>query len=244
MPQAPSQNRRKLKKRLVLSGVIVSLVVALAGCAQTGEVRDPLEPMNRKVHSFNTFFDRWLLKPVAKGYVVVVPNPIRRGVGNFFDNLLYPTVVINQFLQGKAAEGGRDTMRFLTNTTVGLGGLFDVASHWGLEKHEEDFGQTFAVWGFGRGPYLVLPIVGPSTPQSAIGDFAGIYTYPATYLDDDTLRWSLFGLRAIDARAGLLDSEGMLTGDRYLFIRDAYLQKRSSLIRDGEPLEEDPFLDE
>lgn len=233
-----------LRKRSPLAWMVLSLLVALTGCAQTGEVKDPLEPINRKIYSFNNFFDRWLLKPVAEGYVLVVPTPARSGVSNFFDNLLYPTVIINQFLQGKGKAGSRDMARFLTNTTLGVGGLFDVASRWGLDKHDEDFGQTFAVWGMPSGPYLVLPFLGPSTPQGALGDLAGIYTYPATYLDDDTLRWSFFGLRTVDFRARLLKSEEMLTGDRYLFIRDAYLQRRQFLIRDGEPQETDPFLDD
>lgn len=226
-------------------GLLLLFLILLTGCAQTGKIKDPLEPMNRKVHSFNNFFDRWLLKPVAKGYVVVVPKPARSGVSNFLDNLLYPTVIINQFLQGKGKTGGRDTARFLTNTTLGIGGLFDVASRWGLDKHDEDFGQTFAVWGLPSGPYLVLPFFGPSTPSNAVGDVIGLYyTYPPTYLNDDTLRWSLFGLRVVDSRARLLTSEKMVTGDRYLFIRDAYLQRRQFLIRDGEPQETDPFLDD
>jgi len=244
MSKVAAHKAPPMTTRPILAWIGLSLLVALSGCAQTGEVKDPLEPMNRKIHSFNNFFDRWLLKPVAKGYVLVVPEPARSGVSNFFDNLLYPTVIINQFLQGKGKTGGRDTARFLTNTTLGIGGLFDVASRWGLDKHEEDFGQTFAVWGLPSGPYLVLPFLGPATPQSALGDVAGIYTYPPTYLEDDTLRWSLFGLRTVDFRARLLKSEEMLTGDRYLFIRDAYLQRRQFLIRDGEPQETDPFLDD
>jgi len=244
MPKIAAHKAPPLTNKFLIAWIGLSLLLALTGCAQTGEVKDPLEPMNRKIHSFNNFFDRWLLKPVAKGYVLVVPKPARSGVSNFFDNLLYPTVIINQFLQGKGKNGGRDTARFLTNTTLGIGGLFDVASRWGLDKHDEDFGQTFAVWGLPRGPYLVLPFLGPATPQSALGDLAGIYTYPPTYLDDDTLRWSLFGLRTVDFRARLLKSEEMLTGDRYLFIRDAYLQRREFLIRDGEPQETDPFLDD
>jgi len=242
MPLALAHRPSNPASRLV-AGLVLSLLAGLGGCAQTGEVKDPLEPVNRKVNSFNNFFDHWLLKPVTQGYVTVVPKPARSGVSNFFDNLLYPTVIVNQLLQGKGKKGGRDTARFLANSTLGIGGLFDVASNWGLEKHNEDFGQTFAVWGIPRGPYLVLPFLGPATPRSGVGDLAGIYTYPPTYLDNDTLRWSLFGLRTIDFRAGLLKSEEMLTGDRYLFIRDAYLQRREFLIRDGEPLEADPFLD-
>jgi len=239
----PSAHRRSNTRNSMLTALALSLLLGLAGCAQTGEVRDPLEPVNRKVNSFNNFFDRWLFKPVAQGYVTVVPSPARSGVSNFFDNLLYPTVIINQFLQGKGKTGLQDTGRFLANSTLGIGGLFDVANKWNLEKHDEDFGQTFAVWGIPSGPYLVLPFFGPATPRSGVGDVVGIYTYPPTYLDDDTLRWSLFGARTIDTRARLLDSEEMLTGDRYLFIRDAYLQRRDFLIRDGEPRESDPFLD-
>ncbi len=223
---------------------MILLLLTLGGCAQTGKVKDPLEPANRKIASFNDTVDRWALKPIAEGYVSITPEPIRNGISNFFDNLLYPTVIVNQFLQGKFKTGSQDAGRFLINSTIGVAGFVDIASHMGFERHEEDFGQTFAVWGFSRGPYLVLPLLGPSTVSDGIGKAAGLYTYPPTYIEDDTTRLGVFGLRMIDTRASLLETEKLISGDRYLFVRDAYLQRREYLIRDGETKATDPFLDD
>lgn len=228
----------------VMRALLVGLVLlAIGGCATNG-TKDPLEPVNRKVHAFNRTADRWVLKPVAEGYVSATPQSLQNGVSNIFDNLLYPTVIINQLLQGKAKTGVQDAGRFLINSTVGLLGLFDVATQIGLEKNEEDFGQTFAVWGFPRGAYLVLPLLGPSSIREGSGSLAGIVTYPVTYIEPDVVRWSLFGLRTIDARANLLGAEPLITGDEYTFTRDAYLQRRDFLIRDGKPQQTDPFLDQ
>jgi len=221
------------------------LLIALAsGCASTGngpDNDDPLEPFNRKMHAFNDAVDKAVLKPVARGYTAITPDPVETSVHNFFLNLGYPTVVINQFLQGKPVAGLRDSARFLTNTTLGVGGLFDVARHFGLEHHDEDFGQTFAVWGVGRGVFLVAPFFGPTTIRDGAGSGVGTFTSPTHYIDDDAVRWSLRGIDLVDTRAQLLDAEGMISGDRYLFIRDAYLQRRDYLINDGR-IEEDPFL--
>lgn len=214
----------------------------LAGCASTGNP-DPLEPFNRKVHAFNDGLDRIVLKPLATGYTRVTPDPVENSIHNFFLNLEAPTVIINQFLQGKPRSGLRDTARFLTNTTIGLVGLFDVATRLGLERHEEDFGQTFGTWGIGRGTFIVVPFFGPTTVRDGVGSIAGIFTSPTYYVDNDAARWSLRGVGLIDTRAQLLDAEKLVSGDRYLFIRDAYLQRRQYLTRDGE-IDEDPFLDD
>ncbi len=170
----------------------------------------------------------------------MTPDPVQTGVGNFFSNLGEIRTTLNSLLQGKGANAGASTGRFLINSTVGVLGLFDVASHMDLTAREEDFGQTLAVWGVDSGPYLVLPLLGPSTLRDTGGLPVDMYTYPVTYVEDDTVRYSLRGLQAIDARAGLLDQEDLIRGDRYSFIRDSWLQRRRFEVSDGE-LGEDPF---
>jgi phospholipid-binding lipoprotein MlaA len=199
--------------------------------------------MNRKVQAFNDTADRYVLKPVAKGYGAVLPKPVRRGVGNFFSNLLAPITILNQLLQGKGTEGGQDTMRFLVNTTLGVGGIFDVGSKVGLEEHQEDFDQTFARWGVGSGPYLVVPFLGPSTFRGVAGTITSIPFTPIGYLDDASVRNTMAAVYFVDGRAALLDVEELVGGDRYSFLRDAYLQRREFLINDG-AVADDPFLDD
>lgn len=221
--------------------LLLLFVLLLSGCASTGQTGDPLEPMNRSVQTFNDTVDTYTFKPIAKGYAYVVPEFVRMRLRNVFSNLNDITVFINQFLQGKVDKGMSDMFRFICNSTFGLAGLFDVASHVDLVAHDEDFGQTFAVWGFGSGPYLVLPFLGPATLRDGIGYVPRYFTAPITYIDDDALRWSLFGTFFIVERERLLEREKLIVGDRYLFIRDAYLQRREYLINDGQ-VEEDPFL--
>ncbi|MDT8397042.1 MAG: VacJ family lipoprotein [Pseudomonadales bacterium] len=234
-------------QRVFRSGIIfMLLVLGLSGCAQTGATshNDPLEPFNRKVNTFNDYLDRFFLKPVAQAYTFAIPSLLRTGISNAFDNISYPLVIVNQFLQGKPATGGQDLARLLVNSTAGIGGLFDVATGWGLPAHDEDFGQTFAVWGIPSGPYLVAPLFGPVTIRDGIGDIGGIFAYPPTYFDDVSLRNSLYGASLVDQRARLLKAEELVSGDRYLFIRDAYLQRREFLNNDGAVSETDPFLDD
>jgi phospholipid-binding lipoprotein MlaA len=207
------------------------------------ETPDPLEGLNRKVLAFNDTADRFVLKPVAKGYRAVTPKPVRRSIGNFFSNLFTPLTAINQLLQGKVGQSGQDTMRFLVNTTLGVGGLFDVSSKVGLPQHDEDFDQTFARWGIGSGPYLVLPFFGPSTVRGGIGSMCGAAINPIRYLDDPSWRYALSGLYFVDTRSQLLDVEQLVGGDRYTFLKDAYLQRRAFLINDGAATE-DPFLED
>ena len=222
----------------------VLMAVLGSPCVLAEDVADPWEGMNRKVQAFNDTADRFVLKPVAKGYRAVTPKPVRRSVGNFFSNLLTPVVALNQLLQGKPRESGSDAMRFLVNTTLGVGGLFDVSSKVGLVQHEEDFDQTYARWGVGSGPYLVLPFLGPSTVRGGVGTATGFFTNPLRYVDDRSVGVTLGALYLIDGRAQLLDVEQLVGGDRYTFIRDAYLQRREFLINDGAVPEEDPFLDD
>ncbi len=211
------------------------------GCATTDNV-DPYERFNRKIMAFNDGADKWVLKPIVRGYVAVTPTPVRRSLHNFIANLAYPTVAINQFLQGKGRLGLRDTGRFLTNTTLGIAGLFDVATRLGLDEHDEDFGQTFGSWGIPPSAYLVVPFWGPVTTRDGAGDLVSIYTYLPRYLESSRTRNLLAGLWIIDRRASLLKAEKLIEGDRYLFIRDVYLQRREFLTNDGE-LGNDPFLE-
>ncbi len=229
------------------TAALLMCIAMFAGTAAAEDVLsqknpDPWEGLNRKIHKFNDTADRWVLKPIAVGYTKVIPRPVRRGVSNFFSNLTYPTVVLNQFLQGKWREGFADAGRFVVNTTLGIGGLFDPASRAGLAQHEEDFGQTFARWGMGSGPYLVVPFMGPATIRDGGGRILDATLYAPRYSDDVALRNSLTGLYFLDARASLLDVEDLMSGDRYAFMRDAYLQRRDYLIHDGEV--EDSFLDD
>ncbi|MGM0702205.1 MAG: MlaA family lipoprotein [Pseudomonadota bacterium] len=229
-------------------GVLVGALLALgllAGCASTPapEERnpdDPWEGFNRRVFAFNEVVDRYALKPVAQGYRTVTPEPVQTGVGNFFSNLGELRTLLNSVLQGKPGNAGIAASRFVINTTVGIGGLWDFATHMEITGREEDFGQTLGVWGVGEGPYLVLPLLGASTVRDTGALPADMYAYPTTYIEDDPTRIGLTALRIVDARAGLLDQEALIHGDRYSFIRDAYLQRRRFEVSDGEQ-GDDPF---
>jgi phospholipid-binding lipoprotein MlaA len=214
------------------------LAAALGGCATNGDPRDPLEPLNRKVYAFNDKLDSWVVRPVATGYRDWVPDPIRERVRNFFGNIADPLIGTNNILQGKFEDGFLDWMRFTFNTTLGLFGLHDVASEMGYEKHNEDFGQTFGRWGAGTGPYLVLPFLGSSNVRDGIGSAFDIYLDPLGEVRPYRLQYELWGTRVVQARADLLDASRILEEaslDKYTFQRDAYLQRRRSLIYDGRP---------
>ncbi|WP_299595955.1 MlaA family lipoprotein [uncultured Microbulbifer sp.] len=204
------------------------------------EDRDPWEGFNRAMFRFNDTADRWFLKPAAVSYRQVTPHFMQTGISNFFSNLHEVNNVLNNVLQWKWGQAGNDTGRFLVNSTVGLVGLFDVAQHMGLERSDgEDFGQTLAVWGMSSGPYLVVPFLGPSTVRDAPAEVVEWYTNPLTYLDDNAVENTLKTLDLIQLRASLLQAESLLQGDRYVLMRDAYLQRREFLINDGE--QEDDF---
>jgi len=229
---------------LLLAGALVGAVPAApvpAAPAQEDAYAernpDPWESFNRGVFRFNMAVDKAVLRPVARGYVRVTPEPVRQGVSNFFDNLRMPIVVVNSLLQGKVRESGSGTGRFLVNTTVGLLGVFDVATKMGLERHEEDLGQTLAVWGIQDGPYLVLPLLGPSTVRDGVGLVGDFFLDPVYYVDDREVRYWARGIRILDTRANLLHLDRMIDTafDPYLFVRDAYLQRRQFLIYDGDP---------
>jgi phospholipid-binding lipoprotein MlaA len=198
------------------------------------ESPDPWESWNRKVFGFNDFVDRYTLSPAAKAYRYVTPDPVENGVGNVFSNLSEITNIINGLLQFKLVQAGSDTGRFVVNSTVGLLGVFDVATGLGLEKTREDFGQTLGYWGIGPGPYVVLPFMGPLNLRDGLGTFADSYTDLVRDVDHIPTRNKLYGLRLIDVRARLLAAEELVSGDRYTFVRDVYLQRREFLVNDGE----------
>lgn len=210
----------------------------LTGCATPYNRKDPLEPLNRAVFGFNEAVDNAILKPVAKGYKAVTPEPIEMMIGNFFSNLDDVLVTINDLLQLKFIEALSDSGRVLINSTVGLFGLVDVASAIGLEKRNEDFGQTLGRYGIASGPYLVLPLLGPSSLRDAIGRVADSKIDPLYRIDHISTRNRALALKFTDARARALDVEKTLEEaalDKYEFVRDAYLQRRRSLVHDGNP---------
>ena len=207
--------------------------------------RDPFESYNRAMYSFNDSVDKAVVRPVAQAYKDYVPNLLQTGISNFFDNIGDLTVMVNNLLQFKIENAVSDFGRILWNTTVGLFGLIDVASHMGLQKHDEDFGQTLAVWGVPDGPYIVLPLLGPSSARDTVGWVGDIYVDPLFAVNEDgTIYWGLVVLRFIDTRADLLSASRVLEQaaiDPYIFMRDAYLQHRRSLIYDGNPPQEEPI---
>ena len=210
----------------------------ITGCATSGNAKDPIEGFNRAMYAFNDGVDKAVIKPVAKGYDAVLPNPVRTGVTNFFGNIADLFIGVNNLLQGKVSDGGSDLGRVAVNTTVGVLGVFDVASGMGLEKHEEDFGQTFGHWGMGSGAYVVLPLLGPRTVRDTGGLVLDVATDPVAYIDHVPTRNTLFALRGINDRANLLPAEKVIEEaalDKYSYIRDAYLQRRRSLVYDGNP---------
>ncbi|WP_295802355.1 VacJ family lipoprotein [uncultured Microbulbifer sp.] len=198
------------------------------------EERDPWEGFNRAMFRFNDTADRWILKPVAVSYRQVTPIFMQTGFSNFFSNLHEINNILNSALQWKWGQAGNDSGRFLVNSTVGLGGLFDVARHMGLDPSDgEDFGQTLAVWGVPSGPYMVLPLMGPSSVRDAPASVVEWYTNPITYVNDGDVEAALKFLDVVQTRASLLQAEALLKGDRYVLMRDAYLQRREYLINDG-----------
>lgn len=216
---------------LLLTGILLSNQVL----AETTSIpEDPWEGFNRKVYVFNDTLDTYALKPVAKGYRAVTPDPIENGISRMFSNLGEIVNVMNDLLQGKFRQAGNDTGRFLVNTTVGLVGFFDVAQHAGMPKSEgEDFGQTLGVWGVSSGPYVMLPLFGPSTVRDGPAKIVDQLVNPINEIDHVPTRNVVYGVNIISNRAELLKAEELISGDKYSFIRDAYLQRREYLLNDG-----------
>ncbi|HYC49185.1 MAG TPA: VacJ family lipoprotein [Burkholderiales bacterium] len=235
--------RKRLRTRLASIALSVSLI---AGCATGTDPRDPLEPFNRGVYNFNENVDRAILKPIAQAYRAVLPQFVRSSVSNFFSNVNDVVVALNNLLQGKFTTAYSDFGRIAINSTVGVLGLFDVASEAGIEKHDEDFGQTLGWWGMENGPFIMIPFLGPSTGRDAVGRVADVFSDPVTYVDPTRARNQLWGVRIVNRRAELLDASTVLQTaalDPYEFVRDAYLQRRRNLVHDGAPPPDREFLD-
>lgn len=233
-----------LKLMPLLTASCLALLLA-SGCASTGgpeqgrdsHPQDPFEPVNRAVFGFNSVVDEFVLRPVAVGYETVTPKPMRWNIRNFFDNVTYPVTIANLALQGKLGDSAHASGRFLANSTFGLLGLFDVATVMGLERHNEDFGQTLGVWGIEESPYLVLPFLGPSTVRDGIGRFPDSYLFdPLSIYTRENTDYGPMALDLIQTRQQFLsqDQEIRQAVDPYAMMRDAYLQRRDFLIRDGE----------
>jgi phospholipid-binding lipoprotein MlaA len=225
---------------------LIVVATALPGCA-TPQNPDPLEPWNRKVFAFNEAVDSAVLKPVATTYRDVVPSPVRKAATNFFSNVQDAWSAVNLVLQGRFRDGASDFLRFGTNTVFGLLGFIDVASELGLERHNEDFGQTLGKWGFGPGAYIVWPILGPSTVRDSIALPIELQATPETWVTPVSARNSLTATRLVNTRSNLLQATSLLDDaamDKYSFLRDAYLQRRRSLVYDGNPPEEEAPYDE
>lgn len=223
--------------------VVLLIAPGLSWANEFGESRnvDPWEPLNRKIYTFNETLDTWVLRPVARGYKFVTPDFAEQGVTNFITNIYEFNSFFNSLLQGELAGASRAGGRFIVNSTLGLLGFIDVATHMGIDPFRADFGQTLAVWGMDKGPYVMLPVFGPRTVRSTIGYFTDTYTSIPYLINEETWAWIFWTVEVIDYRARLLDAEELVTGDRYIFLRDAYLQRRAAFVKRGEV--EDTFSD-
>ena len=223
--------------------LLLALLIALSvsGCATTdgaGDPRDPWEGLNRKTFAFNDALDKAVMKPIAQGYQKVTPEFAQEGVNNFYANIEDVATTLNNLLQGKFKEGASDAGRFVVNTVFGVFGLWDIATPLGLEKHDEDFGQTLGWWGVQPGPYFVIPLLGHSTARDAPARLVDPSWYYSRLIDDNTIYWTWWGLDKVRTRANLIKAESVLDQaaiDRYTFIRDAWLQRRRNQVYDGNP---------
>lgn len=229
---------KTLPDRIKSIALAVSAAGLLAGCATSGNPKDPIEGFNRAMFAFNEGLDTAIIKPVATGYEAVLPSPIRTGVTNFFSNIEDVFIGVNNLLQGKVPEAFSDLGRVVINTTVGILGVIDVASDAGLEKHDEDFGQTFGRWGVGNGAYVVIPVFGPRTVRDTVGLVLDVAADPVVQHRPKRTRDAAVVLRLVNDRANLLAADKVVEEaalDKYSYIRDAYLQRRRNLIHDGNP---------
>ncbi len=231
----------KINKFLSRFSVLFLTLFILSSCSTTGSAKnDPLEPMNRAIFEFNEVVDDNVLEPIAKTYKYVTPDPVETGISNFFSNLGEVSTIANDVFQLKFKQAGYDFVRFSINTTIGVFGIFDVATSVGLKKNKEDFGQTLGYWGIPQGPYLVLPFFGSSTLRDAPGLYADMQVSPVQQLDNEEAL-ALNALNAISTRARLLRATKILdtaAKDKYIFMRESYLQKRESMVNDGDSEEE------
>ena len=226
---------------------VLALLMVMTGCASLPpgtkpDPRDRFERINRGIYGFNVKVDHAVLRPIARAYVKVTPRPVRTGVTNFMSNLTYTTTILNDFLQGQWRNGASDTARIIVNTLFGLGGIFDVATPSGLDRHSADLGQTLGKWGVRSGPYVMLPLLGPSTVRDSFGLLGDEYTTVRAYLKDPWVRWGLFSLDTVDHRAALLDEDRIIerSYDPYAFIRSVWLQRRDYEIHGDQSSAEPP----
>jgi len=230
-------NNTKTISSLPTATLLVAMAAALlGGCATSGNQADPVEGFNRAMFSVNEGLDKVVIKPAAQAYDFVTPQPLQTGVSNVFGNVGDLAIGVNNLLQGKPVDALSDGGRVVVNTTLGLLGIFDVASIMGLEKHEEDFGQTFGRWGVGDGAYVVLPFFGPRTVRDTVGLGFDMYADPFSYIEHVPTRNTVAAVRIVSGRAALLKADKVIEEaalDKYSYIRDAYLQRRHSLIQDG-----------
>jgi phospholipid-binding lipoprotein MlaA len=228
--------------------MVLTLALGLTGCATTASnPKDPFEPFNRAMFSFNDKLDKVAVKPAAEVYSTVLPGFVQTAIGNFFGNLSDVWTMANNFLQGKPADGASDVMRIGVNTFFGLGGVLDIATEAGIPKHKEDFGQTLGTWGIKSGPYVVLPVLGSSTLRDTIATPLDLYADP--WQHKRPVRWRNSGtaIRLVDQRAAVLDAVNLVEEaalDKYEFVRDAYLQRRESKIHDGESSSKSSYDDD
>lgn len=218
--------------------LVAALLMSSPALATEETVNDPFEGFNRAMFSVNETLDRYALRPVAQAYDAGVPLPVKSSVGNFFGNVGEVWVGANSALQGKGGEAGSSLMRFLINSTVGILGLFDVASEMGIYRGNEDFGQTLAVWGVGDGPYLFFPVIGPRTTRDTFAWAVDTSVDPVNLIHPESARLATTAVRVVDIRAGLLPADKVVEQaalDKYAYVRDAYLQRRQNLIHDGNP---------
>ena len=228
--------------RIAATGLALTMSLIGSGCAsapttKSDAANDPYEGFNRKAYGFNDTLDKNFFEPVARGYAKVTPDPVRTGVTNFFDNVNYINVIANDLLQGKAGQFASDTGRFVVNSTVGIGGLFDPATHIGMPTHDEDLGQTFGTWGAGEGAYLVIPILGPNSFRDLPNTASSILLNPLTWVNS-VVTIPIGVLSAVNTRANLLEASNIRDQaalDPYTFVREAYRQQREYKIYDGNP---------
>lgn len=213
------------------------VIIAMAGLSlapgAAAQTADPWQKTNERIFRFNDYFDQLLVKPVARTYTLFVPRVARQGIGNFFSNIDDINVFVNDLMQLKLDDALSDSGRFLINSTIGVAGIFDLATGFGLMKNEEDFGQTLGRWGVGSGPYVMLPVFGASNLRDSLGLVLDTLFNPIQYHEDESLKFTMFLLRETDSRSGLLALDDLISGDRYLFIREAYVQRRNFLVNDG-----------
>jgi phospholipid-binding lipoprotein MlaA len=229
---------RFFKKRISTLILAAGMVGLLGGCATSGNSKDPIEGFNRAMYGFNEGLDTVLIKPVAQGYDAVLPSQVKTGVTNFFANIADVFIAVNNLLQGKVPEAFSDAGRFAVNTTIGVLGVFDVATELGMEKHDEDFGQTFGRWGVGSGAYVVVPFFGPRTVRDTVGLVLDVKADPVANVDHIPTRNTLLALRIVSDRTNLLPADKVIEEaalDKYAYLRDAYLQRRRNLVHDGNP---------